>query len=75
MTRTERTEILPKLTSEIIDLKFNGTENDPYRTELDLNIFYLNLIFLFKKSLLDQKSADPKSTRTEIDPTRPEIEP
>ena len=42
VTRTERTEILPKLTPEIIDLKFTRTENDLYRTELNPNIFFLN---------------------------------
>ena len=33
VTRTEQTEILSKLTPEIIDLKFTQTENDPYRNE------------------------------------------
>ena len=68
-TRTEQTKILPELTSELIDLKFTRIENDPYRTELDLNIFCLNH-FVFKKSLLDQKSAYPKLIRAETDPTR-----
>ena len=64
MTSTKRTEILSKLIPEIIDLKFTRTENDPYQTELDLNIF-AQIIFLFKKNLLDKKSADQKSTRIE----------
>jgi len=50
MTRIERTEILSELTLEIIDLKFSQTKNDPYRIELDPNIFYLNH-FSFQQKL------------------------
>jgi len=73
MTCIERTEILTELTFEIIDLKFTRTKNNRYRTELDPNIFCLN--FLFKKSLLDQKSIYPKFTRTKTGPTKTGPEP
>jgi len=53
-TQMTRTEILPELTSEIIDLKFTWTENDPYRTKLDPNIFYLNY-FSFQEKLIGPK--------------------
>ena len=53
-----RTEILPEMTPEIIPLKFARTENNP--TELNSNgRFFSYIIFLFKKSLLDQKSTNP----------------
>ena len=52
LTRIIRIEILSELTLELIDLKFSQTENDPYRTELDPNIFYI-INFLSKKNLLD----------------------
>ena len=42
MTRNERTKILLELIPEIINLKFTRTENDPYGTELEPNIFCLN---------------------------------
>jgi len=69
MTQTERTEILPKLRPKIIDLKFTRTENDPYRTELNPNIFFLNH-FSFQ-----EKSIEPKISWPEIDPTQNRTDP
>ena len=63
MTRTERTEILPELTPEIIDLKFTRTENDPYRTKLDPNSFLPKLFFFSKKAYYTKN----QSIRTEND--------
>jgi len=59
MSRTKRTEILPELTPEIIDLKFTQTANDPYQTEVNLNIFYLNH-FSFQEKLIGQTISRPE---------------
>jgi len=71
MTRTERTEILPELTPKIIDLKLARTENDPYRTKLDPNIFFLNH-FSFHEKSIGLKINWPKS-RPDPKPNQPEI--
>ena len=62
MIRTERIEILPELTPKMIALKFTRTENDPYRTELNPNIFCLNH-FSFQK-----KAYWTKISWSEVDP-------
>jgi len=46
MASTERTELRP----EINDLRFTRTINDPYRCELNPNIFFLNHFFFQEKS-------------------------
>jgi len=61
VTRTKRTKILLELTPEIINLKFTRTENDPYQTELDPNIFCLNY-FSFQ-----EKPIGPKISWPEVD--------
>jgi len=63
-----QTEILPDLTPEIIDLKFIRTENDPFRTEFDPNIFFL--IIFFSRNHIGQKI-----NWSELKMTRPETEP
>jgi len=55
MTRIERTKLLPKLTLEIVDLKFIWIENNPYQTKLDANIFYQNY-FSFQEKLIVKKN-------------------
>jgi len=88
VTQTQRTEILFELTPEIIDLKLTRTENYMYRTEHDVNMFYLNHFFSRKaywtKNQLTQNRLKLKSTRTETEPepdhidskmTRSELEP
>ena len=64
MIRTEQIEILFKLRPEIIDLKFTRTENDPYWTELNPNIFFL-IHFSFQ-----EKYIEPKINWPETEPTR-----
>ena len=51
MTQPERIEILPELRLEIMVLKFARIENDPYRIELNLNIFFLNQFSFQEKSI------------------------
>jgi len=85
MIRTERTEIIPKLTLEIIVLKFTRTKNDPYWTELDPNIFYIHH-FSFQEKLIEPKiswpevnpnwnRSDPKPNPNRTKMTRPEANP
>jgi len=40
MTIIEQNEILPELSSKIIDIKFTQIEDDPHQIELDSNIFH-----------------------------------
>jgi len=85
ITWTERIEILPKLTPEIIDLKFTQIENDPYRTKLNANSFYLNQfsfqenLFWLKISWSELKTAQPKtepeSNHIYLKITQPEANP
>ena len=67
--RTKRTEIISRFSPEITDLKFIRIENDPHWTEFN-PIFFAKVIFLCKKSLLDQKLNNLKLTRIKNEQTR-----